>query len=99
MVTKKLLASMGARGTPPDFVLCIGDDKSDEDMFESIGDATVAPNVEIFACTVGRKPSKAKYYLEDIADVINVLEGLAEATIASSQRTTSPLQRSSAEDQ
>jgi hypothetical protein len=28
-----------------------------------------------------------------------VLEGLAEATIASSQRTTSPLQRSSAEDQ
>ena len=48
MVTKKLLASMGAQGMPPDFVLCIGDDKSDEDMFESIVDATVAPSVEIF---------------------------------------------------
>ena len=80
MVTKKLLASMGAQGMPPDFVLCIGDDKSDEDMFESIVDATVAPSVEIFACTVGRKPSKAKYYLEDIGDVIHMLEGLAEAS-------------------
>jgi trehalose 6-phosphate synthase/phosphatase len=83
----------------PDFVLCIGDDKSDEDMFESIADATIAPNVEIFACTVGRKPSKAKYYLEDIADVIHVLEGLAEASIAPPPRTTSPLHRSSPEDQ
>ena len=87
MVTKKLLASMGAQGMPPDFVLCIGDDKSDEDMFESIVDATVAPSVEIFACTVGRKPSKAKYYLEDIGDVIHMLEGLAEAS-QTSQRSS-----------
>ena len=87
MVTKRLLASMASRGTPPDFVLCIGDDKSDEDMFESIADAVVAPSAEVFACTVGRKPSKAKYYLEDIGDVIHMLEGLAEAS-QTSQRSS-----------
>ena len=89
MVTKRLLASMASRGTPPDFVLCIGDDKSDEDMFESIADAVVAPSAEVFACTVGRKPSKAKYYLEDIGDVIYMLHGLAKASQQPLQRSLS----------
>lgn len=91
MVAEKLIASMVSRSTPPDFVLCIGDDRSDEDMFESIANAMVAPEspiAEVFACTVGRKPSKAKYYLEDTVDVIHMLQGLAEATQAA-QRSSS----------
>ncbi|KAH7428543.1 hypothetical protein KP509_09G006300 [Ceratopteris richardii] len=83
MVVEKLIGLMTKKGTPPDFVLCIGDDRSDEDMFESILNPSVAPEFpksEVFACTVGRKPSKAKYYLEDTVDVICMLQGLAEAT-------------------
>ena len=72
-------------GTPPDFVMCIGDDKSDEDMFESILSTVSSPSFpsppEIFACTVGRKPSKAKYYLDDSADVVKLLQGLANASV------------------
>ncbi|CAI9092875.1 OLC1v1028227C1 [Oldenlandia corymbosa var. corymbosa] len=81
LVAEKVLNMMVNKGKPPDFVLCIGDDRSDEDMFESIlstvsGSALPsAPN--IFACTVGQKPSKAKYYLDDTVDVLRLLKGLS----------------------
>ncbi|GLJ11940.1 hypothetical protein SUGI_0180630 [Cryptomeria japonica] len=35
---------------------------------------------EVFACTVGQKPSKAKYYLDDTAEIIRMLQGLASAS-------------------
>lgn len=58
--------------------MCIGDDRSDEDMFESIASNSSLHSVpEIFACTVGQKPSKARYYLDDTADVQMLLQGLA----------------------
>ena len=81
---------MVERGKQADFVLCIGDDRSDEDMFEIIGNATnsgvLSSNTSVFACTVGQKPSKAKYYLDDTTDVINMLDALADA----SDPTSSP---------
>lgn len=83
MVAEEVLVDMVNGGRPPDFVLCVGDDKSDEDMFESILSSVSCPNMpvapEIFACTVGQKPSKAKYYLDDAADVVKLLQGLATA--------------------
>ncbi|XP_044983594.1 probable alpha,alpha-trehalose-phosphate synthase [UDP-forming] 9 [Hordeum vulgare subsp. vulgare] len=36
VVVESLLSSMVRGGKAPDFVLCIGDERSDEDMFESI---------------------------------------------------------------
>ncbi|CAN6717942.1 unnamed protein product [Malus baccata var. baccata] len=81
IVAQKVLSMMIANGNAPDFVLCIGDDRSDEDMFESISSTTYSSSQaaapEIFACTVGQKPSKARYYLDDTADVITLLNGLA----------------------
>lgn len=74
---------MVSSGEPPDFVVCIGDDKSDEDMFESILSTVSSPSIrapEVFACTVGRKPSKAKFYLDDSAEVVKLLQGLANAS-------------------
>lgn len=75
---------MAEGGKQADFVLCIGDDRSDEDMFEIIGDAMTSgvfsSNSSVFACTVGQKPSKAKYYLDDTIEVINMLEALADAS-------------------
>lgn len=84
VVAEKIFASMTERGQQADFVLCIGDDRSDEDMFEIIGDAmnsgVLSSNTSVYACTVGQKPSKAKYYLDDTSEVIMMLEALADAS-------------------
>lgn len=75
---------MAERGRQADFVLCVGDDRSDEDMFEIIANAVssgiLSSNTSVFACTVGQKPSKAKYYLDDTTDVITMLDALADAS-------------------
>ncbi|GMI70752.1 trehalose-phosphatase/synthase 9, TREHALOSE -6-PHOSPHATASE SYNTHASE S9 [Hibiscus trionum] len=76
LVAEKVLSRMVNGGNAPDFVLCVGDDKSDEDMFQSILTFVSKPAPETFVCTVGRKPSKAKYYLDDTADVLKMLQGL-----------------------
>ncbi|XP_020253331.1 probable alpha,alpha-trehalose-phosphate synthase [UDP-forming] 9 [Asparagus officinalis] len=79
MVVEKLLRRLVTDQKTPDFVLCIGDDKSDEDMFESINECTTSADMftatpEVFACTIGQKPSKAKYFVEETSDV-DLLEG------------------------
>ncbi|KAL1807250.1 hypothetical protein ACET3Z_030318 [Daucus carota] len=83
LVAEKVLSTMVSSGMPPDFVVCIGDDKSDEDMFESILSTVSSPSIpapEVFACTVGRKPSKARFYLDDSVEVVKLLQGLANAS-------------------
>lgn len=84
LVAEKIFTSMAENGRQADFVLCIGDDRSDEDMFEKIGNAidsgVLSFNASVFACTVGQKPSKAKYYVDDSTEVINMLQFLAEAS-------------------
>ncbi|KAI3729683.1 hypothetical protein L6452_18346 [Arctium lappa] len=85
LVAKRLLATMQEREMTPDFVLCIGDDRSDEDMFEVITSSVasgkcIAPNAEVFACTVGNKPSKAKYYLDDTVEIARLMKGLASVS-------------------
>ncbi|GAU48695.1 hypothetical protein TSUD_186880 [Trifolium subterraneum] len=90
LVAEKVLLNMVNGGNPPDFVMCIGDDRSDEDMFESILSTASCPSLpaapDIFACTVGRKPSKAKYFLDDTYDVVRLLEGLAASSNPSKPR-------------
>ncbi|GAA0140407.1 hypothetical protein LIER_01763 [Lithospermum erythrorhizon] len=87
VVVEKLTETMQSKGKPPDFVLCIGDDRSDEDMFESIASSvanhTLPASAKVFACTVGQKPSMAKYYLDDTIEVINMLQGLEVAAMPS----------------
>ncbi|OWM73332.1 probable alpha,alpha-trehalose-phosphate synthase [UDP-forming] 7 [Punica granatum] len=83
-VAEKIFTSMTESGKQTEFVLCIGDDRSDEDMFEIIANAfsrnILSSKTAVFACTVGQKPSKATYYLDDPSEVINMLESLAEAS-------------------
>lgn len=78
LVVEKLISNMIVNVKTPDFVLCIGDDRSDEDMFESIGrsvsDGSLPGTAEIFACTVGQKPSTAKYYVETSGEAVKLLE-------------------------
>lgn len=99
VVVDNLIATMRKRSKTPDFVLCIGDDRSDEDMFESIGkansDPVLLPIAEVFACTVGQKPSMAKYYLDDTFEVLMMLGRLAGVHIEPPQVTDAQAQVSS----
>lgn len=82
LVAGKIFSSMAENDRQADFVLCIGDDRSDEDMFEVIGSAinggVLSSNSSVYACTVGQKPSKAKYYVDDTTEVLIMLEALVE---------------------
>lgn len=86
-VVEDLISIMRSKGKSPDFLLCIGDDRSDEDMFESIARSASNPALptipKVFACTVGQKPSMAEYYLDDTSEVMKLLEGLATASAPS----------------
>lgn len=97
LVAERLLTVMQQRGMLPDFVLCVGDDRSDEDMFEVITSAMAGPSLlpvaEVFACTVGRKPSKAKYFMEDTTEILRMLQGLAAASEQSTRNVPQTSQR------
>ncbi|KAL7111205.1 hypothetical protein ACP275_05G073800 [Erythranthe tilingii] len=84
LVAQRLVGMIRQKEVLPDFVLCIGDDRSDEDMFEVITsakeDGLLSPVAEVFACTVGQKPSKAKYYLEDISEILRMFQALADVS-------------------
>jgi trehalose 6-phosphate synthase/phosphatase len=66
---------------PIDFILAVGDDNADEDMFKMVrllakhnSRLLVNRKVSAFTCTLGMKPSSAKYYLLDATKVVNLLE-------------------------
>ncbi|KAI4383356.1 hypothetical protein MLD38_009204 [Melastoma candidum] len=88
LVAEQVFTMMAEKGKKADFVLCVGDDRSDEDMFESIENALsksmLAANAAVFACTVGQKPSKARYYLDDSSEVVSMLETLVEVSDSAS---------------
>ncbi|QCE08583.1 alpha,alpha-trehalose-phosphate synthase [UDP-forming] 5 [Vigna unguiculata] len=92
IVAERLVSTMKQKGVIPDFVLCIGDDRSDEDMFGVIMNARalLSPVAEVFPCTVGQKPSKAKYYLEDTSEILRMLQGLANASEHSTRTSSQP---------
>jgi len=79
----------GGFATPLEFVLCIGDDSSDELMFQALH-AKLGhrpENTHLFTATVGRKPSEAKTYLGDHTEVVELLKMLS--SIGSSRRIAS----------
>ena len=84
-----------------DFILAIGDDRSDEEMFIAIEELVSDPNsavmpamtcpmpgsekklghdhLSVYCSTVGQKPSKADYYLDDPEDVVALLGNLTNS--------------------
>jgi trehalose 6-phosphate synthase/phosphatase len=80
----------------PDFLFCIGDDTTDESMFKSIYDYYAERSDEsvhgkglrsmegslnhVFTCTVGKKPSHAHLYVNDVDDVENLLHALGQSS-------------------
>jgi trehalose 6-phosphate synthase/phosphatase len=70
-----------------DFVLVVGDDLSDEEMFKSLKKICINKNPGIstharcFSCTLGRKPTEADYYLNDPSEILHCLDILRNWTI------------------
>jgi trehalose 6-phosphate synthase/phosphatase len=85
-IAKRLVASYGHDvGEPPEFILCLGDDFTDEDMFRALN-ASGLPKEHVFTVTVGAssKMTLAHWHLLEPADVITsvaLLNG-GDATIA-----------------
>mmetsp|Transcript_22797 Transcript_22797/g.49979 ORF Transcript_22797/g.49979 Transcript_22797/m.49979 type:complete len:855 (-) Transcript_22797:139-2703(-) len=77
---EQALKHMAAAGKVANLVVCIGDDRSDEDMFvglESGGIAKIAAeDCKVFSATVGQKPSRAPYYVNDPFEVEELLHAV-----------------------
>jgi len=73
-----------------DFILCIGDDRTDEDMFNALDNTLEEDaNRRIYTCTVGRNStSQARFYLRSQTEVMRLLAMLSEA---SARETGHPL--------
>lgn len=54
----RILKKLADEGNAPDFVLCIGDDRSDEDMFIAMEHVTFSPHLttEVIASPGSPKP-------------------------------------------
>jgi trehalose 6-phosphate synthase/phosphatase len=73
------------KGKPIDFVLCVGDDDSDEFMFRALRDGLAAAkgidSRKQYTCTVGKKPSAAKAFLNDVDEVLDMVQSMAKLSI------------------
>ncbi|EWM21423.1 trehalose phosphate synthase [Nannochloropsis gaditana] len=88
---EKVLGEMAEHGKVVDFLLVVGDDASDESMFTAAADyaANFPPNaVAAFSCTVGKKPSQARSFLNDVDEVHDLLGSIARCS-----RITRPTSR------
>ncbi|KAB2580055.1 Trehalose-phosphatase [Lasiodiplodia theobromae] len=80
-IAKRLVAEYG--DAPPEFILCSGDDFTDEDMFRALRGSKL-PEDHVFSVTVGAssKQTLASWHLLEPADVIScvaLLNGSADA--------------------
>lgn len=78
-IATRLVHEASEDGKPPAFVLCLGDDQTDEDMFRSLL-KTDLPKDHIFACTVGASSKKtlARWHLLEPADVVSAIASLVQ---------------------
>eukprot|EP00002_Diphylleia_rotans_P019351 TRINITY_DN3747_c0_g1_i1.p1 TRINITY_DN3747_c0_g1~~TRINITY_DN3747_c0_g1_i1.p1 ORF type:complete len:678 (-),score=136.85 TRINITY_DN3747_c0_g1_i1:69-2102(-) len=61
-----------------DFILAMGDDRADEDMFSYLKARFTGPSEQtsVFSVTVGRKPSHAHFFVEDVEESKEVLQAI-----------------------
>jgi trehalose 6-phosphate synthase/phosphatase len=74
---------MGPTSDAPvyDFIFCFGDDISDEPMFSALREKERDfPSLQVFTCTLTNKPTKAKFFISDIDQVLQSLASTADAS-------------------
>ena len=86
-----LAALQSEMNIKPDFILSIGDDRSDEYMFEKL-----LEQPSVFTATVGRKKTVAKYYVSDVDSVSGLLAALTNSPSAAMKKNESSSNFSSA---
>ncbi|KAF9437804.1 hypothetical protein BGZ76_011046 [Entomortierella beljakovae] len=78
---------------PIDFILCVGDDRSDEDMFQYVNGININGDEDvknrIVTCTVGSKSSEAHWFIPGVSSVLQGLQLLVNSTASSTSETKS----------
>ncbi|KAF9170844.1 hypothetical protein BGX21_008730 [Mortierella sp. AD011] len=59
---------------PIDFILSIGDDRSDEDMFVYCNGLDIGGENRVVTCTVGSKSSQARWFVPGVSSVLQGLQ-------------------------
>ena len=95
-ILKKYIKS----GRKPDFIMCIGDDNSDEKMFNYLNNKEneikkYSNDATIYSITVGKKPSKAKYYVNNIRNVKEIINSFVKISEKTSSSISSSIIRKS----
>lgn len=77
---KAILKDIQADVGPVDFIVCVGDGKTDEAVFACLGnESIVGPDIkEVITCTVGQKQTEAKFYVADVPEVESLLEDMSQ---------------------
>jgi len=93
-----MLSMLQSNSGGVDFVLCIGDDTSDEYMFSALqeryGSTPQGHGPAVFTTVVGRKPSAAHYFLNDPDEVLELCQSLRlHSTRANRNRSMGDLER------
>lgn len=79
VIVDRILSTIeSTNGGYADFILCIGDDLSDEFMFQYLEDVRSRP--KLFTVTVGKKPSAAKYYVNDVDQVLEIIQAMTKVS-------------------
>jgi len=84
-----------------DFMFCMGDDISDEKMFSSVinfASDSDGRNRYAFNVAVGKKPTKASFFVEDASEVGNVLVALSGDVRLFERQASNDESRASQED-
>ena len=99
------VAGTGSEPSPLDFVLCIGDDRSDEEMFQYVNgldnkneedkektkeDQQQQHPLRIVTCTVGSKSSEARWFVPGVTSVLQGLQLLADSASQDSDSVDHP---------
>jgi trehalose-6-phosphatase len=74
-----------AQNKTVDFLLAVGDDVSDEPMFEQIT-RLKSPSLAAFGVTVGKKPTLAESYLDDPKAVLELLVALGKNSVENAKQ-------------
>ncbi|KAI7858774.1 glycosyltransferase family 20-domain-containing protein [Circinella umbellata] len=89
-IVKRLLSSRNqqeqqqVQKQPYDFVVCCGDDKTDEDMFKRLRKTPLLPNDQVFSVMVGGsedKKTSAFWRVQNVQDVIDTMKSMAAISI------------------
>ncbi|KAJ1916209.1 Trehalose-6-P synthase/phosphatase complex synthase subunit [Mycoemilia scoparia] len=71
--------SGGSQGDEIDFLLALGDGKSDESLFTYLkNDPKYNQRPNVLSGTVGRKPTEAKFYIPDVTNAVQILVNLVD---------------------